>query len=211
MWKLRPWVETLTRFVKTASLIVAAIGTAILLFVDIPALADVPDLTVASILGASVALILISDKFATDRHKLEIARMQLLLDKQRDLQSRIDHLSSLRSRAVNEIYAGTPTAAEFPAFEQGYRSWQDEVEAYLKMKFPYAVVEMFADLGMIKTLKFQHASTDETITERHTKILQMLAKQLTILERWIEEKSSLTLEIEPTYDDLLTRVDRESA
>jgi hypothetical protein len=48
------------------------------------------------------------------------------------------------------------------------------------------------------------AKTYAAIARRHTKILQMVAKQLTILERWFEEKSSLTLEIDPTYDDLLT-------
>ena len=210
MWKLKPWVETLARFVKTASLIVAAIGTAILFFVDIPALDEVPDAVVAIILGVSVVLILISDKVATDSHRLEIARMQLLLDEKRDLQSRIDHLASLRSKGVNELYATTPSVEEFAQYKDRYRDWQGEVEAYLKGKFPYALVEMFTDLGMIKTLKFEHASEDEAIAKPHTKILQMLAKQLTILERWIDEKSSLTLEIEPTHDDLLTQVDRES-
>ncbi len=46
MWKLERWVETLTRFTKAAGLVVAALATAILFFVDIPALAKVPDLTV---------------------------------------------------------------------------------------------------------------------------------------------------------------------
>ncbi len=54
------------------------------------------------------------------------------------------------------------------------------------------------------------AKTYTATAKRHTKSLQMVAKQLTILERWIEEKSSLTLEIDPTCDDLLTQVDRKS-
>ena len=54
------------------------------------------------------------------------------------------------------------------------------------------------------------AKTYAAIATRHTKILQMAAMQLTILDRRIEEKSSLTLEIDPTYDDLLTQVDRKS-
>lgn len=174
MWKLRTWVETLTKFVKAAGLIVAAIGTAILFFVDIPALADVPDLTVAVILVASIVLILVSDKVASDRHKLEIARMQFLLDEKRDLQNRIDHLATLRSRAVNEIYAGVPSVKEFPAYKQRYLDWQTEVEEFFLANFPYAIVEMFTDLGVIKTLKFDHASTSRSIAKRHTKILQML-------------------------------------
>jgi len=38
----------------------------------------------------------------------------------------------------------------------------------------------------------------------------MLAKQLTIMEKLIEEKSSHTLDIDPSYDDLLTQVDRQN-
>ena len=207
MWKLDPWVETLTRFVNVAGLIVAGLGTAILFFVDIPALAEVPDLTVWVILAVAIMLFLVSDKVASDRHKLEIARMQLLLDEKRDLQNRIDHLATLRRRAINELYAGTPSVKEFPAYKKRYLAWQAEVEEYLAENFPYAIVEMFTDLGIIRTLKFDHASTEKSISKRHTKILRMLAKQLTIIEKWIEEKSSLTLEIDPTYDDLLTQVD----
>jgi len=210
MWKLEPWVETITRLGKIGGLIVAALGTAILFFVDIPALAEVPDWTVWVILAAAIALFLISDRIASDRHKLEIARMQLLLDEKRNLQRRIDHLATLRSRAVNELYAGTPSVKEFPEYKQRYLDWQAEVEGYLEENFPYAIVELFTDLGIIKSLKFDHASTKRSIANRHTKILQMLAKQLTIMEKWIEEKSSLTLEIDPTYDDLLTQVDNAS-
>ncbi len=43
------------------------------------------------------------------------------------------------------------------------------------------------------------AKTYAAIAKRHARILQIVATQLTILERWIEEKSSLTLEIDPTY------------
>ena len=210
MWKLEPWVETVTRFVKIAGLVVAALGTAILFFVDIPALKDVPEVLVWIILGAAILLFFVSDKVASDRHNLVISRMQLLLDEKRTLQARIDHLAVLRSRAVNELYAGTPTVKEFPTYKQKYLDWQAEVEEYLKQNFPYAIVEMFTDLGIVKTLKFEHASKKKSIAKKHTKVLQMLAKQLTIMEKWIEEKSSLTLEIEPTYDDLLTQVDEVS-
>ena len=88
MWKLEPWVETLTRFFKMAGLVVAALGTAILLFVDIPALKEVPDLTVWVILAVALFLFFVSDKVASDRHKLSIARLQLKLDERRDLQKR---------------------------------------------------------------------------------------------------------------------------
>ena len=206
MWILNPWVETITRVVKTISVILAAIGTAILFFVDIPALAEVPDWLVAIILAVAVIFVLFSDKIANERHRLEVARLRFLLDERRDLRRRIKELAKFRSKAVTEIYSVTPTAEEFKKYQKKYENWQSEVEDYLEQEFPYAVVEMFTDLGMIKTLKFTHASADSEITEKHTKILQMLAKQLTILEKWIEEKSSLTLETEPTRDDLLTRV-----
>lgn len=126
------------------------------------------------------------------------------------MQVKIDHLASLRSQAINELYTGTPSVKEFPEYKLRYFDWQAEVEEYFGENFPYAIVEMFTDLGMVKTLMFDHASTKRSIAKRHTKILQMLAKQLTIMEKLIEEKSSLTLETEPTYDDLLTQVDRTS-
>jgi hypothetical protein len=62
---------------------------------------------------------------------------------------------------------------------------------------------MFVDLGVVTPYSFHHASLDPEIQEMHIKSLQMMVKELTIIERLIRENTTLTLEDEPSFLDLI--------
>ena len=109
-----------------------------------------------------------------------IQDLRVRLDERRDLQKKVDKLAKLRNRAVNRIYAGTPAPDKFDAWKAEYKAWRDEVKEFLEENFPFAVVEMFADLGAIIPYDFTHASDDPNIGPKHKKSLQMLAKELTL-------------------------------
>jgi hypothetical protein len=112
-------------------------------------------------------------------------------------------LAQLRSRAVNEIYAKTPDPDNFETWENEYVSWQKEVRNILKDNFPFAVVEMFTDLGTINPINFLHASSDQRIKAKHIRILRMLVKELAIIEGLIKENTALTMESQPTLLELI--------
>ena len=69
--------------------------------------------------------------------------------------------------------------------------------------FPFAVVEMFTDLGTINPINFLHASVDQRIKAKHIRILRMLVKELAIIESLIMENTAYALESQPTLLELI--------
>lgn len=199
MWVTKPIVAFVAGGVFVASVFLTATGTAILLGVDIPALSGLTQGKLITVIGVTTGLTLLSASLYTFQRYAVIQDLRIKLDKRRDLQRKIDHLASLRSRAVNRKYSGTPKSEEFETWMQEYRAWQKEVKEFLEEEFPFAVVEMFADLGAIIPYDFEHASKDPQIRPRHLKTLQMLAKELTIIERLIRENTNLTIEAQPSF------------
>lgn len=203
MWITRPIVAFLSGGVFVLSVLLTTIGTAILLGVDIPALSLLTQAEVKIVVTTATVLLLFSASLYTFQRFSVIQDLRRKLDDKRDLQRRIDQLARLRSRAINRIYAKTPKPDNFKAWVQEHQSWKKEVNAFLEENFPFAVVEMFADLGAIIPYDFQHASEDPNIRQRHIKILQMLVKELTIIERLIRENTFLTLEAQPSFLELV--------
>ena len=119
------------------------------------------------------------------------------------MQERIDTLARFRQKAITTLYAMTPTAAEFPTWLDRYRKWDKSLVKYLKKNFPFAVFEMFEDLGIIPGEMFTHTSTDPAISSQHQHYLRMMAKQIRILERLIENNTNLLPEAKPGLGELL--------
>ena len=125
------------------------------------------------------------------------------LSRRRDLQERIDKLALFRQEGITKLYATTPSPDEFPSWVTGYNVWEDSLSAFLKQSFPFAVFEMFNDLGMVPTGQFSHASKDPAIADQHVYHLRMLARHFTIMERLIEKNTSLLPEAKPGLGELL--------
>jgi hypothetical protein len=125
------------------------------------------------------------------------------LSRKRQMQERIDKLARFRQEAITKLYALTPTVAEFQAWLDRYKTWEESLVQYLKDNFPFAVFEMFQDLGMIPGEQFTHASKDPSIASQHLHHLQMLAKHIRIMERLIEGNTNLLPEAKPSLGELL--------
>lgn len=143
--------------------------------------------------------------FAIQR-QLVIEELQWRLDEKRNLQERIDRLADFRSEAINKYYARTPEKEKFSEWKEGYFSWQERVENYFKENFPYAMVEIFADLGTVPAGHFVHVSKDPEIAGEHLRILRMLEKQLKIIEAIIDKHTTVTFEREPTLNEVIKHV-----
>ena len=125
------------------------------------------------------------------------------LSRRRDMQERIDQLARFRQAAVTTLYATTPSVDEFPTWLARYQSWEKSLIEFLEKAFPFAVFEMFNDLGMIPAEQFSQASKEPAIAAQHVHHLRMLAKHLKIMERLIEENTSLLPEAKPGLGELL--------
>lgn len=194
MWITKPIIAFVSGAIFVISVLLTAIGTAVLLAVDIPEIAILSDGEIITIIVVTTVILLFSASLFTFQRFAVIQDLKIKLDNRRNLQKKIDHLAQLRSKAVNQIYAKTPKPDKFETWENEYTSWQNEVQTYLKENFPFAIVEMFTDLGMIAPMNFLHASNDQRIKSKHIKILQMLVKELTIIESLIRENTVLSIE-----------------
>jgi hypothetical protein len=134
---------------------------------------------------------------------LVISELKWQLSRKRDLQERIDNLAKYRQEAITELYAVTPTADIFPAWVEHFNRWENSLVQYLKGNFPYAVFEMFQDLGMIPNDGFSHTSQDPKISASHLHHLRMLARHIKILERLIQENTNLLPEEKPSLGKVL--------
>ena len=138
-----------------------------------------------------------------------IGELRWRLDEKRKLQQRLDRLAEYRSEAINKLYAKTPKKDEFTDWEKAYDSWSKNIENYFGDNFPYAIVEMFSDLGTVPSVNFSHVSKDPEIKDEHQHKLEMLVKELTIIETIIEKHSTVTFEEEPNFYEILKHVTRE--
>ncbi|MCD4751566.1 MAG: hypothetical protein K8R40_00660 [Anaerolineaceae bacterium] len=194
MWITKPIIAFISGAIFVISVLLTAIGTAVLLAIDIPQIAIFSDGEIIKIIIVTTVILLFSACVFTFQRFAQVQDLKIKLDNRRGLQKKIDYLAQLRSQAINQIYAKTPDPDKFEAWEKEYTSWQKEVQKYLEENFPFAVVEMFTDLGTITPMTFLQASSDQRIQSKHIKILQMLVKELTIIERLILENTVLTIE-----------------
>jgi len=125
------------------------------------------------------------------------------LSRKRAMQERIDRLARFRQRAITELYAQTPTVDEFPGWLARFTAWEESLVQYLMNNFPFAVFEMFQDLGIILQTQFIQASRDPAISAQHVHHLRILAKHISILERLIQENTGLLREEKPGLGELL--------
>jgi hypothetical protein len=150
-----------------------------------------PSLLIISLIALAIYLLLINSE------------LRWQLSRKRQLQERIDKLALFRQDAITKLYAFIPIVAEFQSWLDRYKNWEESLVVYLKDNFPFAVFEMFEDLGMIPGEQFTHASKDPAIAAQHLHHLQMLAKFIRILERLIEENTNLLPEAKPSLSELL--------
>lgn len=203
MWITKPISAIVSAVVFLITLFLTAVGTAVLLGIDIPTISSLSSKEIAIVITITTFFMFSSACFYAFQRSLVIQDLKRRLDKKRDLQKRVDKLAQFRSRAINRIFAVTPKIENFELWRSEYTSWQRETTAFLQKNFPFAVVEMFSDLGSITPYNFQHASNDPEIHTQHVKILQMLSKELLILEKLISENTALTIEDEPSLLELI--------
>ena len=134
---------------------------------------------------------------------LKNSELRWQLSRRREMQEKIDRLARFRKLAINTLFAMTPTYDEFPTWLKRYERWEKSLIQYLKNNFPFAVFEMFEDLGLVPGNQFVHASKDPAISAQHIHHLQMLAKHLMILERIIEGNTNLLKEAKPSLGEVL--------
>jgi len=162
-------------------------------------------LDVASLIGLSIpqwAAIAIAAGLIALEREIKVLTLNWKLNSRRDLQRRIDKLAAFRKQVITTVYVGTPSANDFRAWVKKYEKWEISLVNYLKKEFPYAVFEMFQDLGVIPAANFTHLSTDPVIQSHHHHYLNMIAKQLDALERLIHEHTGITIEREPGFREL---------
>lgn len=134
---------------------------------------------------------------------LLIYELKWQLSRKREIQEKIDRLARFRQEAISSLYALTPTADEFPSWVDRFNIWEETLIKYMKMNFPYAVFEMFEDLGIVPGDQFIHTSKDPAISAQHLHHLRMLAKHIKILERLIEGNTTLLVDAKPSLGELL--------
>jgi hypothetical protein len=147
----------------------------------------------------SIALILL----ALER-EVKVLSLQWRLNSKRDLQRRIDKLAEYRKFAVTRLYANTPNVDEFDEWVERYHAWETDLVSYLKKEFPYAISELFEDLGSIPMKRYAHLSPNKEIQNKHGHYLGMISKYLTILEEVIKENTSITKDREPKLSELFS-------
>jgi low affinity Fe/Cu permease len=203
MWITKPIIAFVSGAIFVIAWLLTAIAIAVLLAIDIPDIAILSDAEIIFIIVITTIIVFFSASFYTFQRYAVIQDLKMKLDDRRDMQERIDQLARLRSRAVNEIYTKAPDPNNFETWENEYVSWQNEVRNILKNNFPFAVVEMFTDLGTINPINFVHASSDQQIKAKHIRILRMLVKELAIIEGLIKENTALTFESQPPLLELI--------
>jgi hypothetical protein len=186
------------RFIKFILLL--AFGLLFLLGV----IGGILDLAQLLSINLSASLLLIISFIVLTVYLLLInSELRWQLSRKRDLQERIDRLARYRQEAITTLYAMTPTAAEFQAWLERYKTWENSLVQYLENEFPFAVFEMFQDLGMVPGDQFTHVSKDPAISAQHLHHLQMLVTHIRIMERLIEENTNLLPEAKPSLGNLL--------
>ena len=127
MWITKPIIAFVSGAVFVISVLFMAIGTALLLAIDIPEIAILSDAEIIIIIVITTFILLSSAFIFTFQRSAVIQDLKMKLDDRRDMQKKIDQLARLRSRAVNQIYAKTPDPNNFKTWENEYVSWQKEV------------------------------------------------------------------------------------
>jgi hypothetical protein len=203
MSRTRSVVSVAIAAASLVGILVGTLGTAVLFSVDLPGLTSLAQRTRVTFVIATLAVLLITwVLFYLERNAL-IEELRTRLARARGLQDAVDGLSVLRSEGVNTLFAGTPKAEEFEDWVNRFLDWEKRVKEYMKPRFTGAMVGLFSELGAVPAISFSHASSDPAIAERHLKILRILAKELAVLERVIQQGSFLIHEPNPTAWEIL--------
>lgn len=136
--------------------------------------------------------------------EVKVLTLDWQLNSKRDLQKRIDKLAEFRKSAINDLYAKTPDANDFDNWVNNFKEWEESLVNYLKEEFPFAVSEMFEDLGVIPVKNYIHLTTDKDIQGQHLHYLGMISKILSILESVIQENTSVTIIRQPKFIELFS-------
>jgi hypothetical protein len=209
MWFTKPLVAICSAVCAVGGIIGIAIGTGLLIGVDLPGLVAVTPAAKQSVLVWSTIAFLIGFVLFAANGKLRMWELEYQLDAKRGLQVAVDGLAKLRRDGITTLYAVTPSAQTFSAWAQKHGAWEARVVAHLTEHFPFAVVEWFEDLGIIPTGHFTHVSQDPAIQQQHLHHLREIAKELGILEHLIQTNTAMGLYTRPTWRQLLVWMRQE--
>jgi len=203
MTRMRLVISIAIAVASLFGIVIGTLGLAVLFSVDLPTLLTVPAAARNSfILWSFIALLVSWILFFLERTAM-ISELRIRLDARRELQLALDGLAVLRSEGVNDLYAGTPPRKEFADWVKRFQDWEQRVVEYMKPRFTAAIVGLFSELGAVPAISFSHASKDRRIRKKHQAVLRMLAKELAILERVIQQGSLLVHEPTPTIWEIL--------
>lgn len=206
MNKIKTIISIFTAIGSLIGLILGTLGLSVLFSVDLPGLTILPSSSRRLfIIWTFIILFLTWVLFYLDRRSV-IADLQIRLKRQRDLQKSIDELSKLRSEGITTLYAVTPTTKNFSIWLEKFHNWETRVIELMKLRFTSAIVDLFSELGAIPSINFSQVSEDPLISRQHAKQLQILAKELSVLEKVIQTGTQLVNEPTPTFWETI-RVD----
>ena len=97
-------------------------------------------------------------------------------------QESIDQLAELRSEGIKILNRRPTDDSDLSQWEDGWREWAEKVVAFLKDNFTKAEQLSFTRLGLVPELPWG----ETPINAKHGHSLNMLAKQLLIIESMIE-------------------------
>jgi len=203
MERTRLLVATVIAIASLIGIVLGALGLAVLFSVDLPGLAVLPPGSRSAFVAFSFAALLVSWVLFFLERRATVGQLQVRLTRSRDLQTAVDGLSVLRSEGVNNLYASVPSAEEFDGWVARFKDWEQRVIDYMKPRFTGAIVGLFSELGAVPAISFSHISKDPAIRDRHEARLRMIAKQLAILERVIQQGSYLVHEPNATAWEIL--------
>lgn len=203
MTRIRMIVSVVLAVASLLGIILGTLGLAVLFSVDLPGLTTLPESMRTSFVIWTFVVLLVSWILFFLERRAMVGELQSRLAESRDLQSAVDGLSVLRSEGVNKLFAGTPEVKEFDEWIERFKDWEQRVVDYMRPRFTGAIVGLFSELGAVPKISFSHASTNRKIAKRHEKVLRVLAKELAILERVIQQGSRLVQEPNPTVWEIL--------
>lgn len=209
MLPTKPFVGVVLGIGVLVGILVSAFAVASFFAIELPGLLELSAGEKWNLLiGSTITTFVLFLAFWFQR-SLVIWELEWKLDSRRGLQRHVDQLASFRKKVINDVYAKTPTQATFATWKADYEKWQRTLEDYLKASFPFAVFELFADLGIIQSYDFSQASPDTAIRDAHIHCLRMLAKQLGIIEGLIQEHTAVVKDSEPGFTELMRWLQHE--
>jgi hypothetical protein len=203
MSRIRLVVSTVVAVSSLVGIVLGALGLAVLFAADLPGLVLLPPSSRTAFVAFAFVALLVSWMLFYLERRAAVGELEARLRRSRDLQGAIDGLSTLRSEGVTALFASVPKPEEFETWVARFEDWERRVVDYMKPRFTAAIVGLFSELGAVPAISFAHASKDPSIASKHEARLRMIAKELAILERVIQQGSHLVNEPNPTAWEIL--------